>query len=112
MSEQMIMRPQDVERGDGGAGAEHLTILKNMHAAISVALMNLANADIYGRPDIEHGINFYNEVRRFETNLILVALKHAHGNQRHAATLLGLKPTTLNAKIKTYRIAWRLESSN
>jgi transcriptional regulator with GAF, ATPase, and Fis domain len=104
----MIMRSKDVEQRDAGAGAEHLTTLKNVHAAISVALQNLTAEDIYDRPDVVHGINFYNEVRRFETSLILGALKRTKGNQRHAATLLGLKPTTLNAKIKTYRIDWRL----
>jgi len=50
------------------------------------------------------GIDFYEEVRRFEIELISLALKQAAGNQREAAHLLRLKPSTLNAKIKHYKI--------
>ena len=45
-------------------------------------------------------------VRRFETHLILVALEKTRGNQLRAARLLGVKHTTLNAKIKRYRISY------
>jgi DNA-binding NtrC family response regulator len=51
------------------------------------------------------GIDFYAEVTRFETDLIKLALAQSHGNQSKAARLLGLKPTTLNAKIKQYGIS-------
>ena len=44
-------------------------------------------------------------VRRFETHLILAALEKTRGNQLRAARLLGVKHTTLNAKIKRYRIS-------
>ena len=44
------------------------------------------------------------EVRRFETDLIRAALERTGGNQARAARLLGVKHTTLNAKIKKYRI--------
>ena len=53
---------------------------------------------------IEHGINFYDEVRRFEINLIKLALEQAGGVQSRAARLLGLRATTLNNKIKLYHI--------
>ena len=49
--------------------------------------------------------NFYEEVQRFETELIKLALERTGGNQARAAQLLSLKPTTLHAKIKNYRIA-------
>lgn len=52
--------------------------------------------------DPESGIDFFEEVRRFETQLITRALKHAGGNQARAARLLSLGATTLNYKIKTY----------
>jgi transcriptional regulator with GAF, ATPase, and Fis domain len=45
-------------------------------------------------------------VRRFERNLICNALVRAGGRQRRAAKLLGLKVTTLNAKIKRHGIDW------
>ncbi len=43
-------------------------------------------------------------VRRLEVGLITDVLRRSHGNQTRAAQLLGLKLTTLNAKIKRYGI--------
>lgn len=54
--------------------------------------------------DIRQGIDFYDEVSRFEVALITRALVETGGQQRRAARLLGLKATTLNAKIKQYGI--------
>lgn len=54
--------------------------------------------------DIQQGINFYDEVRRFEVNLIKQALFHAKGKQTAAASLLNLNATTLHSKIKFYGI--------
>jgi DNA-binding NtrC family response regulator len=54
--------------------------------------------------DIGRGINFYDEVRRFEINLIRRALEQTGGHQSRAARLLGMNATTLNSKIKTYNI--------
>ena len=53
--------------------------------------------------DIKRGARFSDEVRQFEVSLIRTALGRA-GSQTRAAKLLGLKPTTLNAKIKRYGI--------
>ena len=55
--------------------------------------------------DIKRGARFPDEVRQFEVNLIRTALGRTSGSQIRAARLLGLKPTTLNAKIKRYNIA-------
>jgi transcriptional regulator with GAF, ATPase, and Fis domain len=54
--------------------------------------------------DILGGINFYDEVQRFETHLIKMALSETGGNQAKAARLLGIKATTLNSKIKLFKI--------
>ena len=54
--------------------------------------------------DILSGINFYDEVQRFETHLIRMALAETGGNQAKAAKLLGIKATTLNSKIKLFGI--------
>jgi transcriptional regulator with GAF, ATPase, and Fis domain len=51
-------------------------------------------------------LSFYDEVRRFEINLICQALTRTGGQQKRAARLLGVKATTLNSKIKRYRIDW------
>ena len=55
-------------------------------------------------PDAPAEMSFYEEVRRFEIRLITRALRRAHGRQNAAARLLGLKATTLNAKMKQYRM--------
>ena len=51
--------------------------------------------------------NFHEEVREFEIELINAALSKTQGHQRQAAKLLGLKVTTLNAKMKRYNIMSR-----
>jgi DNA-binding NtrC family response regulator len=57
-----------------------------------------------GDIDIARGVNFYEEVKRFEIDLIQRALDQTGGHQSRAARLLGLNATTLNSKIKTYNI--------
>jgi len=54
--------------------------------------------------DVKRGAHFSDEVRQFEVSLIRTALGRTSGSQTRAAKLLGLKPTTLNAKIKRYGI--------
>jgi DNA-binding NtrC family response regulator len=53
---------------------------------------------------IGRGVNFYDEVKRFEIDLIRRALDQTGGHQSRAARLLGLNATTLNSKIKSYNI--------
>jgi DNA-binding NtrC family response regulator len=52
------------------------------------------------------GVDFYNEVQRFETGLIRLALDQTGGHQARAARLLNIRPTTLNSKIKLYGIEY------
>ncbi len=54
--------------------------------------------------DLSRGVNFYDEVKRFEIDLIRRALDQTGGHQSRAARLLGLNATTLNSKIKSYNI--------
>jgi transcriptional regulator with GAF, ATPase, and Fis domain len=49
--------------------------------------------------------DFYDEVSRFEIELIKRALLQTGGHQMRAAKLLNLKVTTLNSKIKHYKIS-------
>ena len=53
---------------------------------------------------IDNGFDFYDEVSRFEIDLIKRALLQTGGHQVRAAKLLNLKVTTLNSKIKHYQI--------
>ena len=55
--------------------------------------------------EMESGVDFFEEVKRFETQLIGRALELTGGNQARAARILGLGTTTLNYKIKQYQLA-------
>jgi len=46
------------------------------------------------------GLQFYDAVSRYERQLIEAAMRRSGGVQKQAAKILGLKPTTLNEKIK------------
>lgn len=53
---------------------------------------------------LSDGIDLFQEIKRFEINLIRLALTQTRGHQARAARLLNIKPTTLNSKIKLYGI--------
>lgn len=67
---------------------------------------DLLPPDLQGRSaapltaDLPDGVHFYDAVSRYERQLIETALRRTGGVQKQAAELLGLKPTTLNEKIK------------
>ena len=65
-------------------------------------LREIASAENVGEGS--NTIDLQAEVRRFETELIRSALIQTGGRQRQAARLLGTKVTTLNTKIKRYKI--------
>ncbi len=52
----------------------------------------------------EKALSLQDEVRRFEIQLITNALYQTQGHQGRAARLLGVKVTTLNSKIKRYKM--------
>jgi two-component system response regulator PilR (NtrC family) len=54
------------------------------------------------------GFNLQDQVREYERNLIVNALAAAGGHQRRAAAALGIRPTTLNEKMK--RLGLRRDS--
>lgn len=49
-------------------------------------------------------VHLKDAVQQFEMELISAALARTRGNQSKAARLLGVKHTTLNAKVKRYQI--------
>ncbi len=57
--------------------------------------------------DLKENIDLFDEVRRFEMNLITTALLHTGGSQRRSAALLGISPSNLHYKMKTYGIVSR-----
>jgi DNA-binding NtrC family response regulator len=67
-------------------------------------LREIASAENMEEGHDRNAIDLQGEVRRFETELIRSALIQTGGRQRQAARLLGTKVTTLNTKIKRYKI--------
>ncbi len=55
---------------------------------------------------LEGRFSFYDTLENFEREIILESLRRVNGVQRRAATLLGLKATTLNEKIKRLKIQY------
>ena len=53
-----------------------------------------------------HNLRLEDEVKQFEMDLIRIALDRTGGNQTQAARLLGVKLTTLNTKIKKYKLSF------
>jgi len=68
------------------------------------AATSMATPDSASAIDLSRGISFYDEVSRFEVELIRRALEFTGGHQSRAAKLLGMNNTTLNSKIKAYNI--------
>ena len=77
-----------------------VTLAKALASEIETLKAELDNDQSHIKPSA--GIDFYDEVERYEIALISSALDQCGGNQRRAAKLLHLKSTTLNAKMKHY----------
>lgn len=79
--------------------------LKTLRELTLALLQEIESIKGHGSFDSKPTVNFADEVRRFETDLIRWALMRTGGHQRRAARMLNLKVTTLNAKIKRYHIS-------
>ena len=69
------------------------------------------NATAMSVESMTKGSNLYDVMTSFEKNLIRDALRASNWSQKRAAQLLGVKVTTLNAKIKRYDINAKAVSS-
>jgi len=115
MSSAMNWRAEEQPNSDGVSVAIHLQeasldnrieTLREIASTLLEKLESLQSA----RPGRGDGsVKLYDEVQRFETDLIRSALDRVGGNQVRAARLLGVKPTTLNAKLKRYKISFGRE---
>ena len=109
-------RPAEVERTETQPKRDYVLVegditdlaqaASRIEALRSLILIFLREIDllkkIVGPRDRKRGdaIKRTREIDAFEASLIRDALIKAKGNQRDAAKLLSVKPTTLNAKIK------------
>ena len=86
---------------ESAAAPGNLTTLKEL----TLRLLREVQCISEVRPSsFENGLDFYEEVTRFEVDLIKRALLLTAGHQGRAARLLNLRATTLNSKIKHYGI--------
>ena len=82
--------------------AERLNALRDLVRVLLAELESLQSAQ---PAHADPGAGLQDQVQRFESDLIRQALRRTRGNQAQAARLLGVKHTTLNAKIHRYRIS-------
>lgn len=74
-----------------------VSLLSSLSAAVE-------DLEVAQAPAINDDFDFYQEVEKFEVNLIKSALRLSNGSQAKAAKLLKLNPTTLSAKMKTLKM--------
>ncbi len=86
---------------------ERIEFLSREASALAREIEHLKWLGLGVKPvSVSDGLDFYEEVQRFEISLIVQALKVTHGSQKKAANLLRMNHTTLNSKIKSYHIEW------
>src|SRR5215467_4102063 len=79
--------------------ANKIANISHLVSDLNAAVEDLEASDL---PRLDEQFDFYQEVERFQVNLIKSALRVSGGSQVKAARLLKLKATTLNAKIKLF----------
>jgi transcriptional regulator with GAF, ATPase, and Fis domain len=94
--------PEPDENLESTSSPSKITTLKDLALRLLYELQCVA--EVSGLT-IGEGLDFYDEVSRFEIDLIKRALLQTGGHQVQAARLLNLKVTTLNSKIKHYNIS-------
>ena len=106
MSTQMAWGPRVLPATE--ASSRNEVVLDNRLSALrEVALTLLREVEslrITEPVNLSRKVRLSDEVQRFEVDLICSALSRTAGNQTRAARLLGVNLTTLNSKIKRYKI--------
>lgn len=107
MSSQIIWGNQADDVARAGAHGNEVVLDNRLTTLRDVALTLLREVESLRMTEpnnVAGRVRLHDEVQRFETELIRSALSRAAGNQTRAALLLGVKLTTLNSKIKRYKI--------
>lgn len=96
---------RDAARRRPSEDAALIARLDRLQATALSLVQEIKSLSVTGsKVDVAEGVDFYDEVRRFEADLIRQALILTDGHQIRAARLLGLGVTTLNSIIKRYGI--------
>ena len=108
MNSAITWSPENLRSGNDAAPnrrEENLDTRLNVLKDVALKLLSAVESLKGGQyPHDKTELRLDDEVKRFESRLIKEALAKTGGNQARAARLLGVKHTTLNAKIKRYQI--------
>lgn len=80
-----------------------VSLIRALATTLLTEIDSLTSDEVFNSDVDSFDLN--NRVREFEIKLIRAALVRSGGNQRRAASILGLKATTLHNKIKSYGIS-------
>lgn len=95
------MTKQSSEKSEVSSMDHNLSLIKALVNTLHIEVETLEE-NVEG--PIGETVDLTEKVREYEAKLIKAALVKTGGNQRRAAEILRLKPTTLNAKIKQHNI--------
>jgi transcriptional regulator with PAS, ATPase and Fis domain len=110
MNSSMMWNTDAASAGNGAGAAvlrNEMAMDNRLNTLREVALTLLREVEslrVSQPANTKRSMRLHDEVRRFEIDLIRSALSRTAGNQTRAAQLLGVKITTLNTKIKRYKI--------
>jgi len=100
-------------RSETNAETEHIESIKSttnlLLQKIEALEKDLPSVSV---DSFKKGSNLYEIITAFEKKIIKNALKETNWNQTRAAQILGVKLTTLNAKIKRYELYTKSFSSS
>lgn len=113
MSSAITLPSQNLTRGSLSTLPRDLPLNAHLENLRDLACSLLTELDSLGRltPQSADPVDLKDAVQRFEMDLISAALEKTRGNQSQAARLLGVKHTTLNAKVKRYQIRYSQQPS-
>lgn len=102
----MLMQSTNFGNSEGLLKQNQLEALKSLSQLLVREINSLdeTQATLENEIESDKPISLLDELQRFEINMIRCALIRSMGNQTRAAKLLGLKITTLHAKINRYKI--------
>jgi transcriptional regulator with PAS, ATPase and Fis domain len=84
--------------------ADLLRSIENLKDRVQAMALMIEAGEVFKGAELETSCDFYKSIRKLEIAMIKRALELADGSQTRAAKLLKIKITTLNSKIKRYKI--------
>ena len=89
---------------NGAPSGDTLALRLEASRVLALALVDILESESDNDRSKTQWINLREVVQRFEQSLIRSALKQTGGRQRRAARLLGLNVSSLNMRIKRYKL--------